>query len=153
MRLVLLLAALLVTPQAHAQREVVRFQTPSKNVGCLYWTAGRGLRPAPVLRCDILNAVKSPPTPLCQLGWTGFSMTVISPARVVCAGDDTVYARSARVVAYGTTWKHGGFTCTVRRVGLRAATRWPADSSCRAGARSRSERWPRPCAGTSVDRR
>ena len=124
MRLVFALAVLVaagaqVTPQAGAQREVVRFQTPAKNIGCEYWKVGPGPRPAPVLRCDILNAVKSPPTPLCQLDWTGFQMTVIGPARVVCAGNDTVYARSARVVAFGTTWKHGGFTCTSRRVGLR----------------------------------
>jgi hypothetical protein len=114
-----LAAAVYAAPQAGAQREVVRFQMPSKNIGCEYWKAGPGPRPAPVLRCDILNPVKPPPTPLCQLDWTGFSMTVISPARVVCVGDDTVYTRSARVAAYGSTWKHGGFICTIRRVGLR----------------------------------
>jgi hypothetical protein len=120
MKVVLMLAAFLTAPQADAQREVVRFQTPSKNIGCLYWTAGRGpgRRPAPFLRCDILSSVKPPPAGLCQLDWTGYSMTAISRARPTCAGD-TVYARTAPVVAYGSTWKRGGFTCTVRRVGLR----------------------------------
>lgn len=115
----LLAAAVYPAPQADAQRQVVRFQTPSKNIGCLYWTAGTGQRrPAPFLRCDILSGVKPPQAGVCQLDWTGFSMTAISPARVTCAGD-TVYARSAPVVAYGSTWKRGGFTCTSRRVGLR----------------------------------
>ena len=113
-----LAAAVYTAPQAGAQREVVRFQMPSKNIGCEYWKAGPGPRPAPVLRCEILNAVKPPPTPMCHLDWTGFFMTAIGPARVVCAGD-SIYARSARVFAYGSTWKRGGFTCTIRRVGLR----------------------------------
>jgi hypothetical protein len=113
-----LAAAVYAAPQGDAQRQIVRFRTPSKNIGCLYWTAGRGRRPAPFLRCDILSVVKPPPAGLCQLDWTGFSMTAISPARPTCAGD-TVYSRAAPVVSYGGTWKRGGFTCTVRRVGLR----------------------------------
>ena len=40
----------------------------------------------------------------------------------VCAGD-TVYARNARVLGYGSRWKRGPFTCVSRRTGLRCTNR------------------------------
>jgi hypothetical protein len=124
MRLALAIAAVLVAaqaaPQADAQRGIVRFQTPSRNIGCLFWATATGdqRRPAPFLRCDILSGVKPAPAGVCQLDWTGFSMTAISRVRPTCAGD-TVYARAAPVVSYGRTWTRGGFSCSVKRVGLR----------------------------------
>jgi hypothetical protein len=122
MRLALGIAAVLVAaqaaPQAGAQRGIVRFQTPSRNIGCLYSATGSRSRPAPFLRCDILSGVKPAPAGVCQLDWTGFSMTAISRVRPTCAGD-TVYERGAPVVAYGRTWTRGGFSCSVKRVGLR----------------------------------
>lgn len=108
-----------LAPQADAQTRVFRFQTPSRNIGCLY--SSETGRPA-YLRCDILSGVKPKPKRVCQLDWTGFSMTAGSRAAPACAGD-TVYARNARVFPYTWTWKRGGFTCTVLRTGLRCKNR------------------------------
>jgi hypothetical protein len=124
MRLALAISAILVAgpaaPHADAQRGAVRLQTPSRNIVCLYSVTGdrSQSRPAPYLRCDILSGVKPAPAGVCQLDWTGFSMTAISRGRPTCAGD-TVYSRGAPVVAYGRTWTRGGFSCSVKRAGLR----------------------------------
>jgi hypothetical protein len=112
-------AALVTTPPsteaAGAKTTIVRFQTPSQNMGCLFSSASRTQA---YLRCDILSGVKPAPSGECELDWTGFSMEHRGRARPTCAGD-TVYARGAPVVAYGRTWKRRGFRCNVRRVGLR----------------------------------
>ena len=100
---------------ADSQTRTFRFQTPSKNIGCLYSSATG--RPS-YLRCDILSGLRPEPKRPCRLDWTGFSMTARSRATASCAGD-TVYARNARVFPYTWTWTRGGFSCTVRRAGLR----------------------------------
>ncbi len=103
------------TPQADAQTRTFRFQTPSKNIGCLY--SGATGRPG-YLRCDILSGVQPVPKRPCELDWTGYAMTAKSRATATCAGD-TVYSRGARVFPYTYKWTRGGFTCTVLRAGLR----------------------------------
>jgi hypothetical protein len=108
-------AAAALTPSAGAQTKIVRFQTPSKNIGCLYSSATG--RPS-YLRCDILSGLTPKPKRPCELDWTGFSMTVKSRATPTCAGD-TVYDRNTKIFPYKWTWKRGGFTCTVQRAGLR----------------------------------
>ncbi len=120
------LASLVVIAGAAAQgrpargQDVVRFQTPSRNVGCLFSPA-RARRPA-YLRCDILSGIEPEPDRPCRLDWTGFAMNARGPAYLVCAGD-TVYARTARVLRYGKRWKRGPFTCVSRRTGLGCANR------------------------------
>lgn len=115
-----LLAALAVTTlpaqAAPDKTTFVRFQTPSRNIGCLY-SAGLDRRPA-YLRCDILSGLKPEPRRACQLDWTGYTLLVRGAARATCAGD-TVYDRKARTLGYGKTWKQDGFACTSRRSGLR----------------------------------
>jgi hypothetical protein len=108
-------AAALAAPEADAQTRIFRFQTPSKNIGCLYSSATG--RPS-YLRCDLLTGLKPKPTRRCELDWTGFSMTANGKATATCAGD-TVYDRRAQVFPYTWTWSRGGFTCTVQRAGLR----------------------------------
>jgi hypothetical protein len=117
-RVLVVLAALLgatLAPAANAKSTIVRFQTPSKNIGCIY--SAEPNRRA-YLRCDILSGLRPEPKRPCPVDWTGFSMTARSRATPTCAGD-TAYDRGAPTVAYGRTWRRGGFTCTVRRVGLR----------------------------------
>ena len=123
MRLAVALAAVLVgnllaaalSSEAGAQPSTFRFQTPSMNIGCLYSAATN--QPS-YLRCDILSGLKPAPTRRCELDWTGFTMSPNRRAAATCAGD-TVYDRTARMFVYAFTWRRGGFTCTVRRVGLR----------------------------------
>jgi hypothetical protein len=94
----------------------LRFQTPSKNIGCLYAPPGAGR--AAYLRCDILSGVKPKPRGRCQLDWTGFTMGARARPRPTCAGD-TVYQRNARILPYGWAFRQGGFVCRTRRTELR----------------------------------
>ena len=110
-------AALAGSAQAGPDRvKLVRFQTPSKNIGCLVSPA-EGRR-AGYLRCDILSGVRPQPRGTCELDWTGYSMQGRGAARPTCAGD-TVYAQRARILRYGTIWKQVDFVCRSQRTGLR----------------------------------
>jgi len=110
---VLAVAAL---PAQGAAERLVRFQTPSRNIGCLY--APRQGTQRTYLRCDILSGLRPEPKRACELDWTGYSAGARGRATPTCAGD-TVFERRAPVLAYGRTWKGGPFTCTSRRTGLR----------------------------------
>jgi Family of unknown function (DUF6636) len=100
------------------------FQTPSRNIGCVYLAkAGYGERP--YLRCDIGGGLRPrPPRPKsCDLDWGyGYSMRATGKAAPFCAGD-TARNPGAPVVAYGRTWRKGPFTCVSRRIGLRCTNR------------------------------
>jgi hypothetical protein len=115
----LVLAATVAAAAAEAgpaKTQFVRFQTPSRNIGCVY-SAAQDRRPV-YLRCDILSGLRPAPKGSCRLDWTGFTMVARKPPRPTCAGD-TVYDRSARILRYGSAWSQGGFTCRSRRSGLR----------------------------------
>jgi hypothetical protein len=112
----LVAAALAATAQSRAMA-FVTFQMPSKNIGCGYLS---GFGPV-VLRCDIRSGLKPEPRGRCELDWTGISMGA-GAARPTCAGD-TVFAPSAPVLAYGSVWKRGAFTCLSSRIGLSCANR------------------------------
>jgi hypothetical protein len=93
------------------------FRTPSGNIGCAY--AHFAGEPAS-LRCDIGSGlVPLPPRPKdCDLDWGfGYTLGVRGPAQVLCAGD-TARDPRARAIAYGDTWRRGGFTCRSRTVWL-----------------------------------
>jgi Family of unknown function (DUF6636) len=95
----------------------VTFQMPSKNIGCGYLT---GLGPA-TLRCDIRSGLRPTPRGTCELDWVGISMGR-GAARPTCAGD-TVFGPPAPVLAYGSVWKRGGFTCLASRIGISCENR------------------------------
>ena len=100
--------------------ELSAFRMPSGNVGCMY--AKFAGQPA-FLRCDILSGIKPlPPKPrACELDWgTAIGLNRTGRARLMCVGD-TAYDPRARVLAYGTTWRRNGFTCTSRTTGLRCS--------------------------------
>jgi Family of unknown function (DUF6636) len=114
---VMALAGTTVPAQAAPElARFVRFQTPSRNVGCIY-SPSLDRRPA-YLRCDILSGLKPVPRGTCELDWTGYTILARMPPRPTCAGD-TVYDRRARILRYGTTWRQGAFACRSLRTGLR----------------------------------
>lgn len=108
--------AALATP-ARASDVFVTIKTPTGNIGCAY---SRFTGQPAILRCDIRSGlVPRPPRPKsCDLDWAyGYEMATADRAHTFCAGD-TVLDPRARVVAYGRTWKRGGFTCVSHRTGL-----------------------------------
>ena len=93
------------------------FRTPGGNIGCAY---ARFEGESPTLRCDIRSGlVPKPPRPKsCDLDWAyGYEMSVTGRAHTFCAGDTALNPR-ASVLAYGRTFRRGGFTCTSRTTGL-----------------------------------
>jgi len=91
-------------------------------VGASVLVAGQGVDPASitgraVFRCDLLSGLRPKPARHCDVDWTGASMGPRGKAGPTCAGD-TVYDRSAPILAYGRTWSYGGIVCTSRTSGL-----------------------------------
>jgi uncharacterized protein DUF6636 len=94
------------------------FRMPSGNVFCAYEHYSFAPKD---LRCEIRSGVKPlPPKPAtCDAAWgQGYSMRQIGLPHVLCISD-TVYDPKAKVLAYGTTWTGGGFSCTSQTTGLR----------------------------------
>ena len=109
------LALLTAADIAHAQDRLVGFQTPSKNIGCQFYSDnGQG-----VLRCDIMNMETRPRRPAdCELDYGhAFEMSAKGTAGRICAGD-TIMDPSLPVLAYGEVWQRAGFTCRSEQTGL-----------------------------------
>jgi hypothetical protein len=128
--LVLLLVLALCSGVAAAAR-LPGVTTPSKNISCLYvpqrpTTHGN-------LLCNIKQAVYTktlqarciaPPT---GLDWHGFTLSDTKRGEILCTGGLMYDARDTPTfvtLAYGTTWRHGGFTCASRLTGLTCANRF-----------------------------
>lgn len=120
--LALAAAVLALVPAAANARTardvVVFFRTPSGNIGCDYSV----FSPQPAtLRCDIRSRLRHPKPARprgCRLDW-GDSLSLTRTGRPVltCHGDTAIIPHS-HVVAYGTTWKRGGFACASQTTGL-----------------------------------
>lgn len=91
------------------------FRSPSGNIHCQYFKAAAGDPPgSSTLRCDL--AATSNPQPRrprdCPLEY-GHAFEMLerggSPGRI-CHGDTAIDA-SLPVLAYGSVWTRGGFTC------------------------------------------
>lgn len=118
----LLVAALALGGPAATAATPPFFQTPSRNIGCIF-VAGLGALDKPYLRCDIGSGLRPlPPKPKsCDLDWGyGFAMFAAGRAKSFCAGD-TAKDPKAPVLDYGRTWRKGPFTCVSRSIGLRCA--------------------------------
>ena len=112
-------ALLLGTGGAFGASGAYTFRMPSGNIFCAF----EHYSFAPIdLRCEIRSKVRPlPPRPAScgDAAWgEGYSMRLTGPAYVLCI-TDTIYDPKARVLAYGTTWHGGGFTCSSSTKGLR----------------------------------
>jgi Family of unknown function (DUF6636) len=112
-----------VAPAARDASGAYTFRMPSGNIFCAY----EHYSFAPIdLRCEIRSGVKPLPRRPKACGdadWGGgYSMRRTGRAYVLCI-TDTIYDPTAKVFAYGTTWRGGGFICTSRTTGLRCTNR------------------------------
>jgi hypothetical protein len=106
-------------------------QTPSQNIRCFY--VPRRPTTHGNLLCTIKQAVyngalqarcSGPPT---GLDWHGFTLSDSRRAEILCTGGLMYDARDTPTfvtLAYGTTWRHGGFTCASRTSGLTCTNRF-----------------------------
>jgi hypothetical protein len=93
------------------------FRSPSGNIGCEMLDGEA--------RCDISGRTWSPPPKpsTCTLDWgQGFTVRARGAGAFVCAGD-TALNPSAPVLAYGTSSRVGGLTCTSRAAGMTCTNR------------------------------
>lgn len=114
-RVVAVLVALLVLPASASAADPSAWQSPSGNIGCIL---ADGL-----LRCDMRklgNAAPKRPSS-CEFDYgKAFGITRSgSKGKRLCVSD---FAGGAGPkLRYGTTWKRGGMTCTIRESGVRCS--------------------------------
>jgi hypothetical protein len=112
---------------ASARSTVGYFQTPSHNIVCVYLfggSAGAGVD------CGIKSGLEPPPRRItCTAGDPtsnfvdlGITGRAVEPS---CAGDPGPFVGEdhARVLAYGTTWRHGALRCSSAVTGLTCRNR------------------------------
>jgi len=117
-RIALCAAALALAGSATAEAALIRFATPSRNIGCIA-VAGASIR------CDIRQTDAAiPRRPAgCEQDW-GNAYEIgrrAARGRGVCAGDTALPApgERIRIVAYGATIRiRNGLRCTSTRRGL-----------------------------------
>jgi hypothetical protein len=98
---------------AAAQGGPSGFKSPSGNIHCQHFDGE--------VRCDIAQlSGPIPPKPRdCELDW-GRAFAVATDSRSgarICHGD-TAMDPSLPVLAYGSVWRRGGFTCTSEQTGV-----------------------------------
>lgn len=99
------------------------FQSPSGNIHCLLMAADSTYPAA--IRCDILDATLSHPTPPadCNLDWGhAYSLEPTGRGEQICAGD-TVANPGAAVLGYGSSISQFDITCELDQAGLRCHNR------------------------------
>jgi hypothetical protein len=117
--LAILTAPAVATPTtATAAREY--FETPSRNIAC-GWFADLDKPSRAYLRCEIRSLLSPMPKrpASCDVDWGyGMSMASTGRASVLCAGDTVRRPDTRSILAYGSTWRKRGFSCTSATVGL-----------------------------------
>ena len=116
--LVLALAGSLALPAGALAAEPRMWQSPSGNIACFVSRSQ--------LRCDMRELGNPPrPAPRSCEGDYGSAFGVGRDARRgrrLCV-TDAVGGPGTPTVAYGETWRRGGFRCRVRRSGVRCVNR------------------------------
>jgi hypothetical protein len=116
-RLLLLLPLALLLPAAPARAaDPQMWQSPSQNIACATYGSE--------LRCDMRRLGVAPPArPSRCMGDWGHAFRVTrtaSKGRRICI-TDAVGGPGTPTVAYGRTWRRGGFTCTVSTAEVRCS--------------------------------
>lgn len=117
-------SALAFSPSGPAHAELDVFQSPSKGIACMYDDGEPDLKAN--LTCEVsgyIGALPARPKD-CELDWESRA-TIFATGRAgigACAGD-TLMSPDARILAYGTTYKRGPFTCLSTTAGMRCKNR------------------------------
>jgi hypothetical protein len=111
-------AIILSLPYARAvqAQEITGFQSPSKNIACIYFEYD-GHK---ALRCDIGDKVgPPPPKPAnCEQDWgNSYEVQAKGHAGPSCTGD-TQIGQPLRVLPYGEVWQRSGITCKSEESGV-----------------------------------
>ena len=121
-------AALVLVPSATAS-SIGAFKTPSRNIVCGWTIDDHGVAS---MECGVKSGLKPPPKRIHCLAGDPNDKRVSLRSRgratpVLCAGDPgpllPQIEAKARVLAYGTSTRFGGITCTSRTTGLTCRNR------------------------------
>jgi hypothetical protein len=112
--------------RAAALQPLPGFRSPSGNIRCLYVPG----RPRMVL-CEIdrsrySGALQARCMSGAGLDWHGFTLGARGKGTFVCTGGilyDPARTPNYATLAYGTSWRQGGFTCTSRVTGVTCRNR------------------------------
>jgi hypothetical protein len=106
-----------------AAKALPGFRSPSKNITCLLQTDKPEFVTCGVAQADYATKLRhhcaAPPI---GVDWAGFSLGQTGKGEVECTGG-TLYDPGTEhphyvVLAYGATWKQGGFTCSSKTTGV-----------------------------------
>jgi hypothetical protein len=113
--LLTLLLSLAGACAAHAEDDLSGFQSPSKNIACMYFEYD-GHK---ALRCDIGDKSWRLPKPAsCEQEWgNSFEVDAKGAAGPSCTGD-TQIGQPLRVLPYGEVWQRSGITCKSEEAGI-----------------------------------
>jgi hypothetical protein len=127
-----ILAALAGRADAGAPQPIPGVRSPTGNIECLFVPTARGPSRPPNLLCSIAHAsytgalqrrCQAPPT---GLDWHGFALPAFGRGELNCSGgilyDPGMQKPVYATLPYGTTWRHGPFSCTSRRTALTCVT-------------------------------
>jgi hypothetical protein len=100
---------------AHAEDEFSGFQSPSKNIACMYFEYD-GHK---ALRCDVGDKSWRLPKPSsCEQEWgNSFEVDAKGPAGPSCTGD-TQIGQPLPILPYGEVWQRSGITCKSEEAGV-----------------------------------
>ena len=126
------LPALALTLQVGAAVPLPGFRSPTGNLHCLYVPGAHEARDANLFcgptRADYATNLQAhciaPPT---GLDWHGFQLGATQKGAVVCSGGIFYNPSKQRptypVLPYGSTWRHGPFTCRSSVLGVTCRNR------------------------------
>jgi hypothetical protein len=125
---VILTAAVAAAGAWASAKTAIFFETPSKNIVCVY-IAAQGQQAA--LQCGVGSGLHPPapkPVPACTVtdaASNRVELGVTGRTHGFCSGDIGVLAELGRapVLAYGSTWRRGGLVCVSRSSGLECRNR------------------------------
>jgi hypothetical protein len=119
-RIASVLFALILSPlalgAAHAEEAIPGFQSPSRNIACIY-SEYDGHK---VLGCDIGDMAETPPPRPrdCEQAWGhSFEVEARGGAGRICSGD-TQIGQPLAVLPYGEVWQRSGITCKSETSGV-----------------------------------
>jgi len=100
---------------AQAEDGIPGFQSPSKNIACIYFEYD-GHK---ALRCDLGDMADKPPRPPgCEQEWGhSFEVNARGEAGPICTGD-TQIGQPLAVLPYGEVWQRSGITCKSETSGV-----------------------------------
>ena len=113
--LLTLILSLTAACTAHAEDGSLGFQSPSKNIACMYFEYD-GHK---ALRCVVGDKSWRLPKPAsCEQDWgNSFEVDAKGPAGPSCTGD-TQIGQPLRVLPYGEVWQRSGITCKSEESGI-----------------------------------